>query len=253
MSQLIESFLRNNDFNKKDKQIYLDVFQHGQSFASSIALRTGIDRTTVYSSLKRLLKKGVIVQTQMNEVKAYMAVSPEIFMDNIERKIGDLESEKKMAGLFVKEMNDMKKSSFIEPKIKIFEGDDAIMNLYSQTLEKGGLQKSFLTLDSFPIGLKDFLTKQFIELKKRRKVFSRVIVADGKRSERYKSLDNVSNRETKIVKGHPFQLHAEIILFGGTQVAIIDFNKQIYGMVINSETFYKTVETLFDFVWGSGN
>jgi sugar-specific transcriptional regulator TrmB len=253
MSQLITSFLRNNGFNKKDELIYLDIFQHGQSFASSVSLRTGIDRTTVYSALKRLLKKGVIAQTKMNDVKAYLAVSPEIFMDSIERKINDLESEKKMAGLFVKEMTNLKKRAYVQPKIKIFEGDDAIINLYSQTLEKGGTQKSFLTLDSFPVGLKDFLTKQFIELKKRRKVFSRVLVAEGKRSERYKSLDSISNRETKIVKGHPFQLHAEIILFGGNQVAIIDFHQQIYGMVINSETFYKTVETLFDFVWGSGD
>lgn len=251
MSQLIESFLRNNNFNKKDERIYLDIFKHGQSFASSIALRTGIDRTTVYSALKRLLKKGVIAQTKMNEVKAYMALSPEIFLQSVERKIDDLQSEKKMAGLFVKEMAKLNKQAFAQPKIKIFEGDDAIISLYSQTLERGGLQKSFLTLDSFPEGLKHFLTKQFIELKKRKKVFSRVLVAEGKRSERYKSLDKVSNRETRIVKGHPFQLYAEIILFGGNQVAIIDFHQQIYGMVINSETFYKTVETLFDFVWGN--
>ncbi|MBI5754267.1 hypothetical protein HZA40_03955 [Candidatus Peregrinibacteria bacterium] len=249
MSQLIQSFLRNNNFNKKDEQIYLDIFQHGQSFASSVALRTGIDRTTVYSALKRLLKKGVIAQTQMNDVKAYMAVSPEIFIDNVERKIHELESEKKMAGLFVQEMAKMQKSAFLQPKIRIFEGDEAIINLYSQTLKKGGLQKSFLTLDSFPASLRPFLTKQFIEFKKRQKVFSRVLVAEGKKSERYKALDHVSNRETRIVKGHPFQLYAEIILFGGTQVAIIDFHQQIYGMAINSATFYKTVETLFDFVW----
>ena len=44
-------------------------------------------------------------------------------------------------------------------------------------------------------------------------------------------------------------LASEIMLFGGREVAIIDFHKQPYGMVISSETLYKTVDGLFDFIW----
>lgn len=246
---MIETFLRNNNFNDKDIQIYLDIFRHGQSFASSIATRTGIDRTTVYSALKRLLKQGIIVQTKLNDVRAYIPVSPEIFVDRIERKMDELKAERSMATLFVEEVKKISKSSFLAPKIRIFEGVDAIKNLYAQTLEKAGQQKSFLTLDYIPQNLRQFLTVEFIESKKKKKVFSRVLVADNSKAKRYSELDGVSNRQTRIVKSHPFNLHAEIILFGARQVAIIDFHKQIYGIVIDSETFYKTMEAMFDFIW----
>ena len=246
---IVENFLRGQGLNEKDIKIYLDIFRNGQSFASSVAVRTGIDRTTTYSALKRLLKQGVIVQTQSGDVRAYVAVSPDVFVDSVDRRIEDLRGQKKVAALFAAEMRKMKKAAFLEPKVKIYEGAESIINLYQRTLEEGSRQKSFLTIKSIPEELKEFLKKHFINAKKERGVFSKVLVADTSMAARYKALDSVSNRETKIVKNHPFDLHSEIILFGKKGVAIIDFHKQIYGIVIDSETFYKTVDTLFDFVW----
>ncbi|MEK7673557.1 MAG: helix-turn-helix domain-containing protein [Patescibacteria group bacterium] len=247
--EAIEKFLKNQGFNKSDSDVYLDVAKHGQSFASSVAHRTGIDRTTVYSALKRLLKKGVIVQTKVNDVMAYMSVSPEVFLDKVERNIEDLQSEKKAAQLFVDDMLKLGKSSFLQPKIKIYEGVNAVMNLYQQTLKKGQQQKSFLTIKFIPDSLKKFLTEEFMKMKQKKGVISKVIVASSKFSSRYKALDSKSNRETRIVQDHPFELHAEIILYGTQDVAIIDFHKQIYGMVISSDTFYKTIEAMFDYIW----
>lgn len=249
MDTIIESFLYNQKFSKTDVLVYLDIFRYGQSVASTISSRTGVDRTTVYSALKRLLKRGFIIQTRVNEVASYSAVSPEVFIDKLDNKIEDLTNEKKGAMFFVEALKKMQKTSFVQPKIRIFEGAEAIIELYSQTLVGGKTQKSFLTLKHIPNSLKDFLRVKFIKLKKKKGVFSKVLVADTLQAERYKALDNISNRETKIVKGHPFDLHSEIVLFGQKHVAIIDFHQQIYGMVIESETFYKTAETLFDFVW----
>ena len=32
------------------------------------------------------------------------------------------------------------------------------------------------------------------------------------------------------------------------EVALIDFHQRIYGIVISSETFYRTMEAIFDYV-----
>ncbi len=249
MTSFITTFLESKGFNKKDIAVYLDISKYGISYASSIAIRTKIDRTTVYSALKRLLQKGVIAQTEVNDVRAYMSVSPEIFLSQIERKIEDLNDQKKSVSLFLEEMKKLKKQTYEKPKIQIFEGDEAIISLYDSTLEKGGEQKSFLTLDKIPKPLEAYLKKTFIAAKIKKNVHSKVIVCDSPRSRLYESLDRKSNRETKIVKNHPFSLASEIILFQEKSIAIIDFHRQIYGIVIQSETLYKTIETLFDYVW----
>ena len=249
MSKVLISFLENQGLNSKDIEIYLDIYKHGQSFASSVSHRTGIDRTTVYSVIKRLLKRGVIAQTKINDVSAYLPVSPEVFVNGIDSEIEELIAKKKVANLFVEEMKAVGKSSFNKPKIRIYEGEQAIINLYEETLKKDDKQKAFITITTLPDNLKKFLKKRYTNLKLKKGVYSKVLVADSKFSKKYKGLDNSSNRETKIVKAHPFNLYSEIMLFGGREVAIIDFHKQPYGMVISSETLYKTVEGLFDFVW----
>lgn len=247
--EVISHFLQAQGLNKKDIEVYLDLHKHGQSFASTVSTRTGIDRTTVYSVLKRLLKSGTVVQTKMNTFRAYVAVSPEIFMDKIDRSIEDLTIRKKSAQLFLEEMSKIKKQSFIKPKIRIYEGDESIMGLYEHTLERPGLQKSFLTIKRIPDSLKEYLKKQYIQKKLKKQVHSKVLIANTKFSAKYKSLDHRSNRETKIVTSHPFDLHSEVIMFNDNEVAMIDFNKQLYGIVIESATLYKTIETLFDFIW----
>ncbi len=251
MNNAIIQFLTAQGLNEKDIEVYIDIYQHSQSYASSIALRSGIDRTTVYSVIRRLLKLGVIAQTKTNDIKAYLALSPEIFLDKIDRSIEDLSARKKSTALFVEEMMKIKKQQFEKPKIQIYEGDEAIMGLYQYTLSHPGVQKSFLTIKRIPQSLSDFLKKEYIKAKIKKHVHSRVLIARTPFATKYKSLDAKSNRATKIVTKHPFDLHSEVIMFNKNEVAIIDFHKQIYGIIIKSETLYKTTEALFDYIWAS--
>lgn len=251
MNNTIRHFLQSQGLNDTDIKIYLDIHRHSQSFASSIAARTEIDRTTVYSGIKRLLKKGIIIQTKVNDVTAYTAISPEIFADKLDMEMQEIQARKKAALLFVEEMAKTNKQSFFKPKIRIFEGVEAIRSLYEGTLAPSTTQKAFVNLTHLPHPLKEYLKEHFIKSKIKKNVSSKVIIAEGKHSEKYRSLDGNSNRQTKVVKNHPFELHAEIILFNKKEVAIIDFHQQIYGIVMESETLYKSIETVFDYIWDS--
>lgn len=249
MSGLIQTFLKNQGLNEKDILIYLDIFQHGQSFASSIGLRTKIDRTTVYSVLKRLLTRGLILQGTLNDIAVYMVVSPEVFVRNVDNEMEELLARKNVAKAFVRDMSKLAHRSFVKPKTRVYEGEKAIINLYEETLENPGEQKAFINLRSISPTVKEFLRGKFIRSKVERHVFSKVLVADGLHSAKYKSLDGISNRETKIVQKFPFDLQSEIILFDKGSVAVIDFNRPIYGVVFESKTFYKTMEVIFDLIW----
>jgi sugar-specific transcriptional regulator TrmB len=245
----IQEFLQKKGFGVNDIKVYLDIVKHSQCFASSVSLRTGIDRTTVYSSIKRLLKKGVIAQTKVNDVNAYVAVAPQIFVENIDQEMRGLKEQRLEAENFVKEVQKLETTAFEKPNVRIYEGEQAIINLYEETLRNGGTQKAFIKIINLPDRLKNFFKGRFIEAKKEKNVFSKVIVANSKFAEKYCSTDDRSARKTKIVKSHPFEMHAEILLFGTSSVAIVDFHEQIYGMVIESATMYKTIDAMFEYIW----
>lgn len=245
----IYKFLGDNGFNHADIRVYLDIFKYDQSFASSVAMRTGIDRTTVYSVIKRLLKKGVIAQTKIKNTRAYFALSPKVFSDRFDNDIEMLGAQKKIANVFEIEMQKIRRRSFVKPRTKIFEGTDSIINLYKQTLETGGEHKSFLTIKRIPLSLRHFLRNEYMSLKVKNGVFSKVLLAQSEKALRYQSLDKLSNRQTKIIQKHPFDLHAEIVMFNKNEIAIIDFGEHPYGIIIDSSTLYATLEALFDYIW----
>lgn len=247
---MLHTFLQSQDFNDKDIEVYLDIYQHGQSYASTIALRTKLDRTTVYSVLKRLVNKGVIAQTKIDGVSAYIPVAPEIFLNQIDSQIDELKDQRQQTEQFLAELSKIKPQGYEKPRIQIYEGEEGIISLYEQTIQEAGQQKAFLTLKHIPLRIRNYLTGPFIKNKLANNVRSQVLIAESDRSTNYQQLDKTSNRETRIVKSHPFQIHSEIVLFGERSVAIIDFHQQAYGIVIESDTLYKTVETLFDLVWG---
>lgn len=194
---------------------------------------------------------GIIVKTNIDNVAAYIPVSPEVFLDKIDNKISEMNSQKKTAKSFVEEMAKIGKHSFLKPRLRMFEGVEAIINLYRMTLRNPGSQKSFLTIKHIPRPLEKFLKETFIEEKSAKKVKSMVLIQDNPRSRKYQALDSKSNRETRLIKNHPFDLESEIILFNTSEIAIIDFNKKIYGILIDSKTLFKTIESIFDCLWES--
>jgi len=245
----INAFLTHQGLNEKDRQVYFDIHRHGPSFVSSIALRTGIDRTTVYAVIKRLLRRGILAQTKIKDIKAYLAVSPEVFADKIEFQIESLKKSHQDAKIFAQSMSKIQKHSFKKPNVTIFEGAESVRSLYEQTLERNEIQKCFLTIRQIPDSIKNFLTDTFIREKIKKEVRSKVLLKDGPHARKYQALDRRSNRETRLVKDLPVDLSSEIIVFGRNKIAIIDFNDNIYGLLIESRNLNRTLSAIFDLVW----
>lgn len=245
----LQSSLKELGFQNNEIKVYLDILQCENAYVSSISLRTGIERTTVYSVLKRLLERNVIAQTQINGVAAYTTMPFSYFLDTVQTKMQELEKQKNKIQGMVNTLELLQMKQLQDTQIRMYQGMVAIKNLYAETLVENSEQMAFLTLTHMSHQMKEYLSGEFMELKKKRNVFSRVLVADSLRSRKYQQLDGVSGRETRIVSEMPFDLFSEIILFQGGRVAIIDFHSEVHGLVIQSETFYKTMKTLFDCIW----
>jgi len=57
---MIEQTLEQLGLNKKEIMIYLEILKRGKTTPARVALSTAINRATVYSVAKNLIKKGII-------------------------------------------------------------------------------------------------------------------------------------------------------------------------------------------------
>ncbi len=131
---MIQTLLQQLGFTDKEAEIYLAILQRGTITPADLAKTTGINRTTVYSVTKELVKKGAINEDLGGEVLHFVALPPQdlnLMLKKEEKKL----SEKKY--ILAKAMGELtqlsKNTKYAIPKI-VFIGEDDLENyLYKQT------------------------------------------------------------------------------------------------------------------------
>ena len=72
---MLEQYLTQLGFGEKEIAVYVCVVEHGKLSAAAVSRITKINRTTVYSVSKELIKKGVI-QEDLGGTNRYYTALP---------------------------------------------------------------------------------------------------------------------------------------------------------------------------------
>ena len=104
---------------EREARTYLVMLRLGSATAAAIAEETGIDRTTTYDVLNRLIKKGTASYIIKSGVKYFLPINPEQLLKNLQEKEADLEGI--MSGLTALAKKDREKTH-----IEIFNGVKAV-------------------------------------------------------------------------------------------------------------------------------
>ncbi|MBD3209862.1 hypothetical protein GF318_00590 [Candidatus Micrarchaeota archaeon] len=102
----------------------------GSATASKLSERSGIDRTTTYDVLSRLMEGGLVSYVIKNNVKYFRAAPPE----NILADPGD--KEKKVRGILPR-LTELTKMDKEETKVEVYKGKGGIRTLYKMILRDG--------------------------------------------------------------------------------------------------------------------
>ena len=88
----ISEVLKDLGFEEREIKIYLTLIRSGDSPALRISKETGIDRTTTYDLLERLIGKGIVSSYIKNKSKHFSALTPEKLRLYFKEKYSSLEN-----------------------------------------------------------------------------------------------------------------------------------------------------------------
>ncbi len=131
---MIQDILKQLGFTDKEIEVYLAVLESGKVTPADAAGLTGINRSTVYSVAKELVKRGVIKEDLGSETLYLVALPPQDLNQLAQREEKELEEKKKIIDQAIGELkNYAKNTKYSVPKI-VFIGEDDLENyLYKQT------------------------------------------------------------------------------------------------------------------------
>lgn len=126
--------LKQLGFSDKEVKVYLAILQQGKVTPAAVAELAHLNRSTVYSIAKTLIKKGVISEDLGGKMRYLLARSPEDLALIIDKEAKRLEDKKKMVNNAIHELQAFTKGTqYSIPKIVFIPGDELENYLYKQS------------------------------------------------------------------------------------------------------------------------
>jgi len=239
MEDSLTLVLKNIGLTDKEAKVYLSCLKNGTSVVSSIASAAGINRVTAYDILEKLKVRGLVSYFSKRKMKYFDALSPEIVVEQFEKKTNDLRTA----------LPEFKRLSGVtnHPRIRYFEGIEGIKAIYTDTLSS---KTEILNYSNSKEIRKNWPTydKDYVEKRAKKNIFLRGICQKDSQGEIVKSQDSKYFREMCLVSPEKFDLTNEINIYDD-KVAIISFKSELIGMIIESPEIALSQRAIFNMCW----
>ena len=240
--------LQNYWFSEKEAKVYLAALSLWSAPASTIARHCNENRTTVYSILWDLVKRGLFSTVVKDAVTYYIPMDPELFVKQYEEKLKTLQEK-------LPELKAMYSMFWWLWKIKTFEWKNALKNLFLELATTDVDVKSF----QWTIVMKDYASiypKEEINFYRQEKIKKWIVTYRIKSDKRFNQDDEIKKdvqkeykRKTLVLKNPEFDMKSTIHIYGPNKVSFLFFEENYpYVLIIENNFVYRHMNSIFDFV-----
>lgn len=227
-------------------QTYLKLLELGAQPASVIARHVGVPRTTMYLILEDLKKLGLVEEFERARIKFFKSISANKIKDLIEAKESKLQYTKKLLENNLSGLINLENKLSITPKVKFYEGRDAVMKLYEDVLKESNYYAFFNPEVKNPIMeiYFDKIGKAICKNKLKVKDF----VVDCKKGREYARKFNTAYHQIKVLPGEA-SFDADNIICRDKIYMISYGEKEVSGVEVFSESLAKSYMVMFEELW----
>lgn len=227
----------------RDSRVYEALLKSGLSSIRKVADYSGINRGSVYESIKKLSASGLVNFQQAGVNKKYFAEEPSKIISLINQKRTELDiAEEKTRKLIPKLTSQAAYSPY--SNIKFYEDHEGVAVILHDVLDTVGKLdiKSYRAISSKP--MREYLYKKFPNFTKQR-VMQNIhvdVISLGKTEE------EVTNADRKLLATKIGTNPSSYTIIYGSKLAIFGLNDDMnpYGLVINDQGAADMQTLLFD-------
>lgn len=226
--------LRSIGFDDKETDIYLALLKADKATVSELLKHTQIERRTIYDVLERLIQKGRVSYFEENNTRVYMAVSPEVILEDLKQKQNDFQA-------ILPKLTSLQVSPH-SAKVEILKGTKGLRSIFLEVINGNFDHVSFGYLS--PLIYEERyarLVKQFLTIGEKKGLREKVIYTTG---------DPI----TKIKTGEYRSLNKEVVFPSPTLVYENVVTQYIYTdpitiIKITSKEVAETNMKYFKYFW----
>jgi sugar-specific transcriptional regulator TrmB len=229
----------------RDMHVYETLYTNEDSSLRTLAGLTGLNRGTVYETVKKLMDMGLITFHQTGQRRRYIAANPQVLIALINDRREQLKHLESVASSYalLLEAGKQDKSSFLAD---FYEGDEGIAAILRDVLQTLQIKdsKEYSVISSRLAS--NFLYTNFKGFSRQRveeKIFVRVL-ADGP------SDKEVVMAERRQLPNSTEALNGYIIIYGDkTALISLSETNQLSGIIIHDKGIRNMQQLIFEQLW----
>lgn len=155
--------------SENEKKVYLVLLQLGESTASPILQKTGLQNSVFYRTIHRLMEKGYVSYILKGKIKHFKANKPELLHAHIKQ------TEEKIKSIIPK-LKELEKKSEVKIDAEVFVGVKGVLAMYYSLIEDAKPEEEYyffgpIKEDFFTAMEKVYLPFRLYRKEKKVKVF----------------------------------------------------------------------------------
>lgn len=234
----------------KEAQVYMASLRLGPSPVSTIADRAEVQRTTTYSLLQSLAKKGFIKRLRRQGVDQFEATDPvtiNLVMDTQrERLVQEYSQRQAVLQANLPVLRSLALPYETYPKVRFVEGLNAISHIYDEALDTdNGFCGWFDPQQVYPVLERQML--QMIERSNRQRAKIRDIAVAGPWTRKYQKLVKNPNHKIKVLPRGAKVVGDTVITKQG--IYLVAYHPHPVAVAIESAEIVKSQQAIFDLLW----
>ncbi|MBI4427317.1 MAG: hypothetical protein HY569_02450 [Candidatus Magasanikbacteria bacterium] len=245
VKEKLKSALRGYGLNDRETGVYLALLELGVANGHEVAEKSGMIRTTTYSLLEELKRKGLVTEVEKGKIKHYS-------IENPQKIITEMEERNKLIKETRGELLSLYQAAEHRPIVRFYKGLEAIKKLHDDILKERGLkQYDILTAEADWLNLDKEFFSSFLQRRADRGIHTRLILDSKSKGLEHQEKNKQLNREVRFLPPEYQDAYTSEVYIMPRKVIFIAEKKELLAVEIESMDIVEAQQFLFNFLWNN--
>ncbi len=225
-------------------KVYLTMLEEDENLASTIANKTRINRSLVYTILTNLINKGMISYVIKENRKYFKATAPEKILNVLKEKEQEIRKQEEKIKEIIPKLKSLKLPKKEEPSIEVYKGKEGLKTVLDDVLKEG---KDYQMIGYTAIGTK--IAEYWFAHWHRRRIkmgIKRKILAPY--TLKGKSVMKYPLTKAKYFPSH-YSMQTSTLIYGDKATIYLPLKNDFLGIMIKSKEIIETYRSQFNLLW----
>lgn len=241
----INNELQTFGFSDKKTKVYLATMELGHAKAYDIAHKAGLERSTTYDILEKLVRDGLVSFYNKRGVRYYASENPA----KIKYR---LEEQQKIFSQLLPKLQSIYNTHDVKPQVHYYEGLEGVKTVFLDTLTtQNKMLYGVLSMANLMKIPGRIFMNRYIEQRLQKGIRLKVIRSQQTEAKEHWPTDLAAKRELRYA---PMNLVFPMTMYlYNDKVSLISSQKENFGMIVQSVDLHQNMQNLFLALWQMSN